>query len=102
MYIYLCSEPMLEYSYPLVDFVLKDPRPKEQEVTPPKLPHRQELEVVPKPWNQNFLAATATLSEVLSVTNPTVAAVLRLWYQQYTHCRYTCSLCVHTCTCTIH
>lgn len=84
----MCSEPMLECSYLLVDFVLKDPRPKEQEVTTPKLPHRQELEVVPKPWNQNFLAATQTLSEVLSVTNPTVAAVLRLWYQQYTHYRY--------------
>ena len=75
-----------------VDFVLKDPRQKEQGVAPPKLSHRQELEVVPKPWNQTFLAAAETMSEVLSVTNPTVAAVLKLWYQEYTHHRW-----MHTC-----
>ena len=67
---------------------------------PTKLPHRQELEVVPKPWNQAFLTAAETMSETLTVTNPTISAVLRLWYQEYTLCRYsTCNACnVYTCT----
>jgi dynein heavy chain len=81
------EEYLLSVKKSIVDFVLKDPRQKEQGVAPPKLPHRLELDVVPKPWNQTFLAATAAMSEVLSVTNPTVAAVLRLWYQEYTHHR---------------
>lgn len=71
-----------------MDFVLKDPRPKQQTVEAPKLPHRQELEVVPKPWNQAFLTAGAAMSETLFVTNPTVAAMLRIWYQEYSHHRY--------------
>ena len=71
-----------------MDFVLRDPRPsKQQTVTGPMLPHREELEVVPKPWNQTFLAANSAMSETLFVTNPTVAATLRLWYQEYTHYR---------------
>lgn len=88
MHTYTRTHAQRTYTHIPVDFVLKDPRQKTQEATPSKLPHRLELEVVPKPWNQNFLAVTATMSEVLSVTNPTVAAVLRLWYQEYTHCRY--------------
>ena len=76
------------FMYFSVDFVLKDPRPKQQTVEVPKFPHRQELEVVPKPWSQTFLAAGTAMSETLFVTNPTVAAMLRIWHQEYTHYRY--------------
>ena len=83
-----CDTHTHTHTYSTVDFVLKDPRQKGQETTPTKLSHRLELDVVPKPWNQNFLAASVAMSEVLFVTNPTLAAVLKLWYQEYTHYRY--------------
>ncbi|CAI8004188.1 Dynein heavy chain 7, axonemal [Geodia barretti] len=81
------EEYLLSVKKSIVDFVLKDPRPKQQTAEVPKLPHRQELEVVPKPWNQTFLTAGMAMSETLFVTNPTVAAMLRIWHQEYTHYR---------------
>ena len=44
-------------------------------------PHRQELEVVPKPWNKSVLAAFTAMTQQLFVTNRTLNDVLGLWYR---------------------
>ena len=70
-----------------MDFVLKDPRQKTQEKTPLKLPHRQELDIVPKPWTKSVITAYSRVSQLLFVTNPTLNAVLNLWYRSYSSVR---------------
>ena len=74
-------------SLSLVDFVLKDPRQKGLEKEPRKLPHRQELDVVPKPWAKSVISAFQTMSQTLFVTNPTLNQVLSSWYRSFGHLR---------------
>ena len=66
-----------------MDFVLKDPRKKLEAVQEPEEPHRKELLQVPKPWVKSVQAAYQTMEQVLLVTNPTMGAVLNLWYRDY-------------------
>ncbi len=72
-----------------VDFVLKDPRQKEQEQTAPRstLPHRQELNIVPRPWGRSFVSSREALHQSLFVTNPTLNQVLNLWFTKYSSMR---------------
>ncbi len=78
-----CYAFNIHLSSPPVDFVLKDPRAKDQEAPYSQLPHRRELDVVPKPWNRSFSAAHVAMSELLFVTNPTLNSVLNLWHRNY-------------------
>lgn len=41
------------------------------------------LMVVPKPWNKTVVAAFASISQTLFVTNPILTQVLNLWYRDY-------------------
>lgn len=70
-----------------VDFVLKDPRQKDKEKHPPKPDYRLELDVVPKPWNKNFVSAQAFMGKTLFITNPTLTQVLNLWYKSFSQLR---------------
>ena len=70
-----------------VDFVLKDPRQKTQEPPQHILSHRQDLAIIPKPWEKSFLTSFSTLSRSLSLTNPTIASLLSLWYESYSENR---------------
>ena len=70
-----------------MDFVLKDPRQKEQEAPRAVLPHHKELSVVPKPWNKSYISATVAMNQQLFVTNPTLNQVLNLWYRKYSSVR---------------
>ncbi len=88
----LCNSPHTHTTHPhththtpVVDFVLKDPRQKEQEQTAPRstLPHRQELNIVPRPWGRSFVSSREALHENLFVTNPTLNQVLNLWFTKY-------------------
>ncbi|XP_010190705.1 PREDICTED: dynein heavy chain 7, axonemal, partial [Mesitornis unicolor] len=72
----------------LVDFVLRDPREKDEEGKKKLLlPHRAEREVVPKPWRKSFLSARCYLKENLHAVNPTMLAVLNLWETSFKNLR---------------
>ncbi len=68
----------------IVDFVLRDPREKEEEKKPAVvLPHRAELDVVPKPWHKSYLTALEVAKDMLHVTNPCMLQVLELWHTSF-------------------
>ena len=77
-----------------MDFVLKDPRKKLEAVREPEEPHRRELLQVPKPWAKSIQAAYQAMEQGLLVTNPTMGAVLNLWYKEYGSVWAT--LCMHS------
>ena len=66
-----------------VDFVLRDPREKDDDKKEVLPPHREELAVVPKPWNKTYLANQAVAKEHLHVTNPCMSQVLQLWHNSF-------------------
>ena len=66
-----------------MDFVLKDPREKEDDKREVLPPHREELAVVPKPWNRSYLSALDVAIDVLHVTNPCMLQVLELWHTSF-------------------
>ena len=66
-----------------VDFVLRDPREKEEDKEETKPPHRTELSIVPKPWYKSFIAAQTATSQDLNITNPTMLQVLELWHVSF-------------------
>ncbi|XP_040459651.1 dynein heavy chain 7, axonemal [Falco naumanni] len=63
----------------IVDFVFRDTRAKDEDKKDILLPHRAELEVVPKLWNKSFLSACSYVKENLHAINPLMLAVLNLW-----------------------
>ncbi|XP_041433138.1 dynein heavy chain 7, axonemal isoform X2 [Xenopus laevis] len=73
---------LLSVKKAIVDFVLKDPRKKEEHKKS-DIPHRAEIEIVPKPWKKSFLANYNTMKENLNAINPTMAAVLGLWHSSF-------------------
>uniref|UniRef100_A0A8C9AMF6 Dynein axonemal heavy chain 7 n=1 Tax=Prolemur simus TaxID=1328070 RepID=A0A8C9AMF6_PROSS len=75
---------LLSVKKSIVDFVLKDPREKEDDKkTDELLPHRAELEILPKPWRKSFLAASSYMKDHLNAMNPTMLAVLDLWHSNF-------------------
>ncbi|NXJ14869.1 DYH7 protein, partial [Odontophorus gujanensis] len=64
----------------IVDFVLRDTREKDEDKEKDSLlPHRAEIEVVPKPWKKSFKSAYSYIEENLHAVNPSMLAVLNLW-----------------------
>ncbi|KAK2839527.1 hypothetical protein Q5P01_013267 [Channa striata] len=51
------------------------------------LPHRLELEVLPKPWNKSFVFAQNCIRETLHSIHPTMLQVLYLWHVSYKNLR---------------
>lgn len=79
---------LLSVKKSIVDFVLKDPREKEEDKKAYELPpHRAEMEVLPKPWRKSFLAARSYIKDHLNAMNPTMLAVLALWHSTYKNLR---------------
>ncbi|KAM8934175.1 dynein axonemal heavy chain 7 [Pelodytes ibericus] len=78
---------LLSVKKAIVDFVLKDPRGKDAAKKPELLPHRQELQIVPKPWKMSFLANYKFIQENLNSIRPTMSAVLDLWHSSFTNLR---------------
>ncbi|XP_014396707.1 PREDICTED: dynein heavy chain 7, axonemal [Myotis brandtii] len=70
---------LLSVKKSIVDFVLKDPREKDDKKTEELPPHRAEMEILPKPWRKSFLAASSYIRDHLNAMNPTMLAVLDLW-----------------------
>ncbi|XP_078260700.1 dynein axonemal heavy chain 7 [Rhinoraja longicauda] len=78
---------LLSVKKAIVDFVLRDPREKEEEKK--ELPsHRAELDVVPKPWNKSFLSARKFIKANLNSMNPNMLAVLDLWQCSFKDLRF--------------
>nr|XP_033800562.1 dynein heavy chain 7, axonemal [Geotrypetes seraphini] len=74
---------LLSVKKAIVDFVLKDPRLKEEDKKQDIPEHRIELEIVPKPWKKSFLSNYSFIRENLHSINPTMAAVLDLWQSSF-------------------
>ena len=71
---------LLSVKKAIVDFVLRDPREKDEEKDEQLPPHREELAVVPKPWNHAYLSSLSLAREHLHVTNLCMSQVLHLWH----------------------
>nr|KAF6494562.1 dynein axonemal heavy chain 7 [Rousettus aegyptiacus] len=75
---------LLSVKKSIVDFVLKDPREKEDDKKEDELlPHRAEMKILPKPWRKSFLAASSYIRDHLNSMNPTMLAVQDLWHSTY-------------------
>ncbi|XP_058156420.1 dynein axonemal heavy chain 7 [Dasypus novemcinctus] len=75
---------LLSVKKSIVDFVLKDPREKEDDKKlDDLLPHRAEMEILPKPWRKSFLVASSYIRDHLNAMNPTMLALLDLWHSTF-------------------
>ncbi|RDD45105.1 Dynein heavy chain 7, axonemal, partial [Trichoplax sp. H2] len=74
---------LLSVKKAIVDFVLKDPRENTDAEKEEVLPYKAELEKVPKPWAKSYIVGRTVILQELHITNPTMAAVLDLWYKNY-------------------
>jgi len=66
-----------------VDFVLRDPREKDEDKKEVLPPHREELEVVPKPWKKTYHQCREIAIDQLHITNPCMLQVLQLWHNSF-------------------
>lgn len=66
-----------------VDFVLKDQREKESDVEEKRPPHREEMDVVPKPWHKDYVAGLEAMSQKLHITTPCMLQVLDFWHTKF-------------------
>ncbi|XP_064598423.1 dynein axonemal heavy chain 7-like [Liolophura sinensis] len=80
---------LLSVKKAIVDFVLKDPREREDEIKEPLPPHREELAIVPKPWNKSFLQGLDTMCRDLYAISPCMMQVLNLWHASFRNLRFT-------------
>uniref|UniRef100_A0A8V0Y274 Dynein axonemal heavy chain 7 n=1 Tax=Gallus gallus TaxID=9031 RepID=A0A8V0Y274_CHICK len=79
---------LLSVKKAIVDFVLRDPREKDEDKKKHSLlPHRAEMEVVPKPWRKSFMSAYSYMKENLHAINPSMLAVLKLWETSFKNLR---------------
>lgn len=74
---------LLSVKKAIVDFVLRDPREKDEEKKVELPQHRQELAVVPKPWYKAFVSSWGIANEHLHVTNPCMNQILDLWHSSF-------------------
>lgn len=73
----------LWYLFSSVDFVLKDQREKEKDVEEKRPPHREEMDVVPKPWHKDYVAGLEAMSQKLHITTPCMLQVLDFWHTKF-------------------
>ncbi|XP_071822297.1 dynein axonemal heavy chain 7-like isoform X1 [Apostichopus japonicus] len=78
---------LLSVKKAIVDFVLRDPREKDEKKATEVPPHRAELDVVPKPWHKSYQNALETTRDTLNITNPTMLQVLELWHVSFGNLR---------------
>ena len=74
---------LLSVKKAIVDFVLRDPREKDEEKKVDLPSHREELAVVPKPWYRSFLGSWNEARENLHTTNPCMNQILDLWHSSF-------------------
>jgi dynein heavy chain len=75
---------LLSVKKAIVDFVLRDSRENDADKPKEQLAeYKQELEVVPKPWHNNFEKARHEVAKNLHSINPCMSQVLLLWYTSF-------------------
>uniref|UniRef100_A0A3B4DBH6 Dynein axonemal heavy chain 7 n=1 Tax=Pygocentrus nattereri TaxID=42514 RepID=A0A3B4DBH6_PYGNA len=67
----------------MVDLTLQDPRENEEEKVKELPCHRQEMEVVPKPWKTSFHQTKKRMKIRLHSFNPTMLSMLDLWHVSF-------------------
>ncbi|KAL7881400.1 hypothetical protein AOLI_G00082480 [Acnodon oligacanthus] len=67
----------------MVDLALQDPRENEEEKVKELPSHRQEMEVVPKPWKTSFHQTKKRMKIRLHSFNPTMLSMLDLWHVSF-------------------
>ncbi|GAB1603143.1 hypothetical protein Ahia01_000594700, partial [Argonauta hians] len=72
----------------IVDFVLKDPREYEKGPEEIFLEHRQEMAVVPKPWQKSYYQNRARIYRNLHLVNPALKQILAIWHVQFKNLRF--------------
>ncbi|KAM4608668.1 dynein axonemal heavy chain 7 [Polymixia lowei] len=78
---------LLSVKKAIVDFVLRDPRERDEYKVKDLPPHRAELDVVPKPWNKSFVHAKKRMRDNLHTINPTMLQVMDLWHVSFKNLR---------------
>lgn len=72
----------------IVDFVLKDPMDRD-EVSEETLPtHRQEMAMLPKPWEKSFAQNLKTISSILYTSNNVICRLVNLWHKSFKDLRF--------------
>ncbi|TMS06223.1 Dynein heavy chain 7, axonemal, partial [Larimichthys crocea] len=66
-----------------VEYMFTDSRVNDTDEVKDLPPHRLELEVVPKPWNEDFVRARKRMGVKLHSINPTMLKVRYLWHDYY-------------------
>nr|XP_022323965.1 dynein heavy chain 7, axonemal-like isoform X6 [Crassostrea virginica] len=79
---------LLSVKKAIVDFVLKDQREKESDVEEKRPPHREEMDVVPKPWHKDYVAGLEAMSQKLHITTPCMLQVLDFWHTKFGRLRF--------------
>lgn len=79
---------LLSVKKAIVDFVLKDPREKDDKKEETLLPHRKEMALVPKPWRKMFFHNKDIIHRILHITNPSMKQVLELWHTYFRDLRF--------------
>ncbi|XP_060067000.1 dynein axonemal heavy chain 7-like [Ylistrum balloti] len=79
---------LLSVKKAIVDFVLKDPREKEDDNKEKPPPHREEMDVVPKPWHKSFVQGLELTTQNLHITTPCMLQVLDFWHVSFGNLRF--------------
>ncbi|XP_028992896.1 dynein axonemal heavy chain 7 [Betta splendens] len=67
----------------ILKYTFRDSQKSAQDTSRDLPSHRLELEVLPKPWNQDFVHVQKKMKEKLHSVNPTMLQVQSLWHVSY-------------------
>ncbi|XP_074514231.1 dynein axonemal heavy chain 7 isoform X2 [Sebastes fasciatus] len=74
---------LLSIKKAIVKYTFRDSGENDEDKVKDLPPHRLELEVTPKPWNEAFVHARKRMRDKLHSINPTMLQVMRIWHLSY-------------------
>ncbi|XP_058478991.1 dynein axonemal heavy chain 7 [Solea solea] len=81
------NDYMLSVKTAILKYTFRDPGVSNKDREQDLPPHRLELAVFPKPWNQDFVYAQKKIRANLHSINPTMLQMLYLWHASYKNMR---------------